>query len=330
MREFVSFIVIAHQNSVTLSECLRSAEAQALQGDELILVLNNPDPQTKYEATKNQNWHIIFESSQGPQFARNSGAQYASKSILCFLDADVSLPKNWRSQMVSNFSNPWIAIGQSKIRIINTKSFLSLIKRYQLLKFNSRFYFQNGAIQKGLYMSLDTAAMMVRREWFLRVGGFDKDLSRMEDADFSTRVMYYGGDAFFEDRVCAYEITDPTEHLISFLNKYFKSIRITPLLYQKHLIKMVLPFSNGIAVSNFKKITFFATICDIAFSLVELFGLALSPFEINLLPRNYIEYKGNPKKMAINNRPYPNERSIWVGGNQRFYDLRKNIFSKQQ
>jgi glycosyltransferase involved in cell wall biosynthesis len=328
MRESVSFIVIAHKNAATISQCLSSAESQAEECDELIIVLNNPDPQTKSEAIKHKNWIILYESSQGPQYARNTGALNANKRILCFLDADISLPSKWRSQMLLNFEDPWVAIGQSKIKKQKITTCLNWIQRYQIIKFNSRFYFERGLNLKEVTLSLDTAAMMVRREWFSRVGGFDKELPRLEDTDFSLRVMYYGGDLFFEDRVCAYEMIDPNESLIIFFRNHLKSIKLLPLFNSKHLISFNLPLTNGIDVSPLRKIFFLGTVCNILFSVLEVIGLALSPFPIILSYSNYIEFRVNPKRLALSDQLNRNLRLIWVGGHKRNYDLRKKYFFK--
>lgn len=331
MREAISFVVIAHHNSQTLASCLKKVQEDALPHDELILVLNNVDPQTKSVSSALTHWLVLNEERPGPQFARNRGARTARNKILCFLDADILIPSGWTILMLHNFKDPWVAIGQSKIHRLKEKGFLNWILRFKYLKFNSMFYFPSGVSCVSTVLTLDTAAMMVKKDWFNRVGGFDEAFTRMEDSDFSLRVMYEGGDIFFEDRTIAYEANDHNEGFFDFLKKQYSSMKMLPLFLNKHNFDFNFPFTVSPKLPISRALSYFPlrSFAWVVLSrLLELAGIVNSPYELNIRATRYYLFKPNLKKQAFLGGTNSNLRTVWVGGNKREYDLLYREFIK--
>lgn len=331
MREAISFIVIAHHNSQTLAACLDSVQADSLPHDELILVLNNVDPQTKSVSATRSRWLMLNEDRPGPQFARNRGARSAGNKIICFLDADILIPLGWTILMLHNFTDPWVAIGQSKIHRVKEKGFLNWIIRFKYLKFNSMFYFPYGVSCIPTILTLDTAAMMVKKELFDRVGGFDEAFTRMEDSDFSLRVMYHGGDIFFEDRTIAIEANDSEEGFFDFLKKQYFSMKMLPLFLNKHNFDFNFPFTISPKIKKKRTLNYFplrSFAWVIISQLLELAGIANSPYQLNIRATKYYSFKPNLKKQALLGGSNPNLRTVWVGGKKREYDLFYREFIK--
>ena len=331
MRQAVSFIIIAHKNAQTLPFCLDSVESQSIPQDELILVLNNPDAQTKSAATNRTKWRVFYENQQGPQHARNCGASLARNNFLCFLDADILIGGDWTSRMLSNFSFPWVVAGQSRIKPQKGRGIVDRLKRYQQLKFSTRFYFSEGRISKHIRLSFDTAAFMIRRDFFKTLGGFDPDLSRLEDTDLSYRVLNHGGDVFYEDRVFALELIDPAETLFEFIRKRYISMTLLPLLLKKHHMNYYFPLSRD----SKREITLFSKklprvfiAFEYLFYLLELVGVANSLTPVLLFPTHFIVIKGNQKKAKILGIDTTFIRTVWIGGQERWYDLSTSEYTK--
>lgn len=332
MREALSIVVIAHVNRQTLAFCLDSAELVTSPNDELILVLNNPDAQTKSLSLNRPRWNILNESRPGPQFARNCGAASAKNKIICFLDADIILPAGWLEQMLSNFDDPWVVAGQSKIHQVKSDGLLNWIKRFQYLRFNSRFYFPDGLFQvQSTLLTLDTAALMVKKSWFSQVGGFDEEFSRMEDSDLTLRLMYAGGDLFFEDRVIAMEMNDQDEGIWDLIRKQYLSVKLLPKFYIKHFIDFrFIPFpgsSCGIH-SSLNILPFKARVWLFILDLIYFAGIANSSHHLGPTVTRYFNLKPNSKRVAMLGEAEKNYRKIWVGGKKRWFNLIHKTFSK--
>ncbi|MBA2406313.1 MAG: glycosyltransferase family 2 protein [Bdellovibrionales bacterium] len=330
MRKPISFIVIAHQNQHTLNRCLESVEQEWHEQDELILVLNNPDAQTKTIALSRNKWKVLFESKPGPQHARNCGAKDSINQLLCFLDADVFIPPKWSQVMAENFKNPFISAGQSSIELEQKQGLLNSVKRYAYLKFVSRFYLKPGEFQNPTFISLDTAAMMVRKEWFDRVNGFSPKFSRMEDTDFSLRILYHGGDIFFEERIKAMELFDPRENLASFIYKQYLSMKLLNLFYFEHQMRLDLSlFSFRKRESCFRNISYFFKLWEICLHFIVLLGTINGEHYFQASPK-FIKYIPHPKKKFLDPLSKASERSIWVGGVEKIYDLEVRRFFRQK
>ena len=169
--------------------------------------------------------------------------------------------------------------------------------------------------------------MVVRRDWFIFLNGFNTEFSRLEDTDFSLRLMYMGGDIFFEDRIYVEEIDDPTETVLDYLKKWYKSKTYLPLLYYYHFVPYYFPFSTGniktlTNLSKYYKFFFFIDFLDYIF---ELCGINSGRFPLFLSEKQGLILNGNYKKKFLSKNYNPNEISIFVGGLLRRYNVRYKI-----
>jgi glycosyltransferase involved in cell wall biosynthesis len=316
----LSFIVIAHHNHATLNECLDSIEKNSHLSDELILVLNNPDRQTSQIAFSRPKWHIVHESKPGPQHARNSGAAYAHGDIFAFIDADIYIPNDWRAMMLAQFANPWIAAGMSGIHTRKTKGLLNKFKRLTNLSFLYQFYH----MYPGLYV-LDTANMMVRRSWFQKVGGFNPDYSRVEDTDFSLRLLWEGADLFYENRVWVEEIYDPYESLLSFLLKSVETLKFKLKFNHEHGFDFQFPFSYHLPVYRPHRLK-----TPWLITLFKIYGIATVDKKF-LAPARHKPKVAPHKKSYLTNFS-PDIRSVWKGDKEIYLNLitRQRLRAKQE
>ena len=325
MREPVSYIVIAHHNHRTLLPCLRSVEADAHESDELLLILNNPDDKTSSLVTGLVRWKILHEASPGAQFARNCGASVARKKFLCFLDSDIVIPRGWTEAMLANFQFSWIQAGQSRIVMEKRKTLANYLKRLSYLRFKDHFYFKAGKKEKPLVFGLDTAALMVRRESFLEIGGFDRRFMRLEDSDFTLRLLYAGADLFYDDRVQAMELDDQ-ESIFGIFNKQFRSSQLMPLFWSQHALPVnLLELLHPPTIKGF---TFSAYALSLITQLMKFLGIALSPFPVTVEPRQAPRIRPNYPAQRLEGRD-PFKRFIRVGSHVRVLDLRKKNLSRE-
>ncbi|MEM0478187.1 MAG: glycosyltransferase family A protein [Candidatus Caldarchaeum sp.] len=197
-----SIIIPALDEERHISACIESLLTQDLEDTELIVVDNGSKDKTpliveKYAEKKTEKIRLIkLERNIGPGGARNIGAREARGEILVFLDADMIFPPNYvrklidpilrnealstvhSEELVANTVNPWVRVqGQTK------KSMQS----------------REGEVFRA-----------IRRDVFMRYGGFDPSLHYHDD-----RTFYYktGHKAIVVEAICYHNNPDTAREI---------------------------------------------------------------------------------------------------------------------
>jgi len=210
----VSIIIIAHSNVRTLPQVTKAVNEHCRQYDQKILVLNNPSASVEiFSQSLDPSWNIVHEIKPGPQHARNRGAQAAVHDYLVFLDDDVLLPKFWIDHMLSKFTSPEIALGQGYIQFEKNPSLFWQYSRY----LTASYFYKLKKLQQ--ITLCDTAAIIVKKNWFIAVKGFSPDLSIGEDAYFGLKLYLSGGKLFFDIKYSFIQIFDEDENYSNHIKK---------------------------------------------------------------------------------------------------------------
>jgi GT2 family glycosyltransferase len=120
-------------------------------------------------------------------FARNKGAKIAKGEILVFTDADTILPKNWLSRIKEEFERDkeLIAFGGS-CEFYSGPISARLASKFFLKPFLILDKFFSGGF------NLMGCNMAIKKEMFLKVGGFNEKLKLNEDVEISYRLRKIG------------------------------------------------------------------------------------------------------------------------------------------
>ena len=234
----VSIIIIAHHNSSTLSRALQGIDLHSRHGDQKILVLNNPSKEVELIAKSlDPNWLILYENEKaGPQHARNKGVQSAIHDYLVFLDDDIELSANWIERMLSKFTSPYIALGQGIVTFEKHKRFY-----WNYLRYKNSLYFYNQRREKRI-TRCDTAAVIVKKNWFEAVKGFSVDLNVGEDTYFAVKIVSHHGIIFTDARYFLTQIYSPHETFFGNLKKIKDSayyvIQLRKKLYWRNYVSL--------------------------------------------------------------------------------------------
>lgn len=115
---------------------------------------------------------------------RNHGAAIASGEWLAFLDADIEMPRNWLSLLLELESG-----GQADVLGLDCDTptqapWFAHAWQRRTLRPNTQ------SLHPAQW--LPTANLLMRREWFVRVGGFDESLRTGEDKDLTMRLAQAG------------------------------------------------------------------------------------------------------------------------------------------
>lgn len=189
----ISFVIPIHEESVFLEECVRSILAQVDVSElEIIIVKNDFDEDLSRFESLSQNVKVIQERRRGAAYARNAGLAQVIYDQVAFIDCDIVLYPDWA---IKNYklmmSGQHIACVQGKIiPRFKTKCLLELY-RYVSVKTVTRKNF-NYLENPHTIPSLNSAAILCRREMIREVGGFSIEMKRLEDTDLTYKLLSHG------------------------------------------------------------------------------------------------------------------------------------------
>lgn len=170
----VVVIIPAFNTADTIDRCVRSALEQSSPVAEVVVVDNASTDDTARLA-REAGARVVFEPTPGRSRARNRGVAATRAPVLCFMDADCDAPRDWIERSLSVLREPWLPAVQSRVQ----KSMDGAPSR----RFSQAHYY---------WPFLDTCALLVTRNAFSAAGGFDEELPRNEDMDFSFRLLASG------------------------------------------------------------------------------------------------------------------------------------------
>jgi glycosyltransferase involved in cell wall biosynthesis len=97
----LTIVIPAHNEENQIKACLDSIAAQTTLPDEVIVVDNNSSDETARLARGYGFAKVIKENRQGVVYARNTGFNQASGSLIGRIDADTVLPADWVENLLN-------------------------------------------------------------------------------------------------------------------------------------------------------------------------------------------------------------------------------------
>lgn len=187
-----SFVIPVFNGEQTLPSTLASITRQGGATFEIIVVDNGSTDGTKRVSQGFSGAKYVHCGNRGRSRARNYGARLARGDFLAFVDADVILAPDWLEAVDRYLSR--LPLDALATRVVPRAEGDSSLDRYrrQFAQWKSRGTFLSVRSRAGAYPLINTAACIVRRNAFERVGGFDESLKRHEDLDLSFRLFLTG------------------------------------------------------------------------------------------------------------------------------------------
>lgn len=137
---------------------------------------------------------VLVHQKRGIGRARNFGAMHAKGSILAFLDADVRVPENFFSEIYDQFTMNNLAGANCRV-MPHQEVCPSGFERgfYRFWHNLRRFCYRIKPCGTG------DNGIIVRKDIFNKVNGFDETLPVIEDLDFVFRASRHGRFAYLKD-----------------------------------------------------------------------------------------------------------------------------------
>ncbi len=177
-------IVPAHQTDANLSACVASLLALQPAPQRLVLVWDGP---AATAPAAGQLAVVETGGGGGPSAARNRGAAGATEDVLVFFDSDVTVPPDILARIDAAFcADPGLdaLIGSYD----DTPGDAGFLSQYRNLLHH--YTHQHASQQANTFWG---ACGAIRREAFVRLGGFDERLRTIEDIDLGYRLRQMGG-----------------------------------------------------------------------------------------------------------------------------------------
>jgi GT2 family glycosyltransferase len=205
----VSIIILTYNNENTVEECLKSVLNTNYGNFKVVVIDGGSSDKTMdlLRCFENED-NLCLTSTGTPKsysFARNMGAKLgATSKYLVFLDSDVIVSDaNWLGVLVRFMESNPFAFGANPA-IVSYKSRLGQSLGTSLQSMPpwdvANYEFMPAEKLSSMHepqetWSLHGAAMILRREEFMRVGGFDEDIDwgSHDDLDLTWRLKLMGG-----------------------------------------------------------------------------------------------------------------------------------------
>ncbi len=213
----VSIIIVNRNGIVFIEDCLNSVFNSHYTNFEVILVDNDSKDGSLQAARKafgqDQRLKILEKNNAniGPAACRNLGTKIARGEYLVFLDNDTNVKADWLAELIKVFEkDKSIGAGQAKLLKMGTENLYDcagdylgplgfLIERSKGVKDIGQFDFMADIL------SAKSAASIIRKELFEKIGGFDEDyFMYLEETDLSWRVWLAGFRVVFVPKAVVY------------------------------------------------------------------------------------------------------------------------------
>jgi glycosyltransferase involved in cell wall biosynthesis/capsular polysaccharide biosynthesis protein len=197
----VSVIIPVYNSAQYIQKAIASVLSQTYGNYEIIVVDDGSTDETRSKLELYQpKIRYIFQENQGSAAARNTGIKLAQGELIAFLDSDDywSMPEKLAKQVTCFEQNPDLGGINTGWKIVDgdSKHVKTVQPWHKAPKLDLETWLKKKCVR--------TSAMMFRKEWLEKVGGFDPELRQSHDVDLILRLSLAGceTDWLKEETVC--------------------------------------------------------------------------------------------------------------------------------
>jgi len=179
----VSVIIPAYNEEGNIARCLNSLNHQDCYNINLeIIVVDNASNDKTAAVAQSLGAKVLFKKNGTIAALRNHGAESSTGDYLAFLDADCIPPSNWLSRAISELLHDDRLVLGYRLSIPSDSNWVA--KCWDLV-FVKRYFTAD-------VDWIPSANMIMHRQTFLHVAGFDETLQTNEDYDLCFRLKAKG------------------------------------------------------------------------------------------------------------------------------------------
>ena len=240
---FVSIIIPVKNRPDEINACLKSLSLLDYPQERYeIIVVDDASTNSLIIDIEEKPFQIVrIPHSRGASYCRNLGAKTAKGEILAFIDSDCLSHPEWLTSLIPAFIKPRVAIVGGYIDSYDHKTLLDRYEKKMSSLTMGEDFKRTGINHSFFYVP--TCNMLVKKDVFLSVGGFNEDLSVGEDVDFCLRISEQGYDTEYWPMGIVFH--KHRNRLRSFSCRRFDYGTSEPLLFRLHRLmpakKFILP-----------------------------------------------------------------------------------------
>jgi len=251
MLPFVSVVVVTKNNVKTIKKCIDNLLNQDYLKEcyEIIFVDGYSEDGTDRiinNYAERYSWVKLYYEDYGRMgYARNLGVKNSRGDIIAFTDGDAFVPKDWIEKLVSAFNKDaeLVAIGGLD-RLVLSGDSSRIIDSWRRLK---------RAVGVKAIPLIKTVNFAIRRDSLINCGGFDPDLSHLDETELLARIYAKtktNGIIYDPKIVVDHKRAQSIAFKRRIKNLFRKSVISTPVLVRRHLIRVAIANpSSSIATS---------------------------------------------------------------------------------
>ena len=179
---YLSIIIPAYNASTHLSRLLLSIKKSTFKNFEVIV----GDDSSNEQYLVDKGIKIVrLTRNKGPAAARNVAAKRAKGEVLVFLESDVQVYPDTLKKIAEKFKEDHDLTAVTGVWDKHQKT-ANFFPQFKALRDWS--YWTNERDRDGYYYLFSTRIAAIRREVFLRLGGFNEAFRQMEDVELTYRI----------------------------------------------------------------------------------------------------------------------------------------------
>lgn len=242
----LSFIIPVRNDAARLARCLSSIHSAAGDIPAEVIVADNGSTDGSREAAERAGALVLLYPNVRVSEIRNAAAEKAHGEYLAFIDADHELAEGWASAAIGVL-DAQASVGAVGAPYRSPANGTWVQRTYDRLRRHRPGRRQVDWLPSGNFV--------VRRSWFVRLGGFDTTLETCEDVDFCQRLSVAGAEIHADDRMASVHFGDPQTLRALFLGELWRgrdnlrvSLRATPSW--RSIPGIALPIVNLLAMAS--------------------------------------------------------------------------------
>jgi len=188
----VTVVVPVRNRPEDLRGCLESLERVEYADGllEIIVVDDASTDDTRAQVSAFPARLLAMGEQRGASCCRNLGTREAKGDIIAFLDSDCTVGRNWLRELVPAFNDPGVAGVGGWVDSYYQEKKLDLYEKVKSSLFMGSW--PTASSEENRFFYVPSCNFLVRREIFLRVGGFNESLTVGEDVDLCWRLQNEG------------------------------------------------------------------------------------------------------------------------------------------
>lgn len=191
----ISIVIPAYNEEKYIGRTLESVKKLNIPPGwdlEVIVVDGNSVDKTA-EIARSYGVKVVQEPHKSIGFARQEGLKHATGEIIAFTDADTVVPVDWLRKHIKALTIDQAVCSFGTYRVTDGRfPYFQITNYLQPLMVAINYHIFKTSLAGGQNIAC-------RRKETMQIGGFDKNLALLEDADFAQRMGKIGKVAFLAD-----------------------------------------------------------------------------------------------------------------------------------